>query len=381
MKSIVTFIANLLSQMVGTVLESLAHNWMVLAFAIVTAVMLKTYVNTERLNQFMLGKTKVSIFASVLIGTFTPFCACGTTAVIIGMLTTTLPWGPIMAFLTSSPLMSPDGFVMISGVLSLRFAMALTLSSLVIGIASGFITHLIERRTGFLKDQTRYAGIVQADTCSCSSSEKLKPTGPVTKSPCSCSISPVSESSTIGNCCPVDSATGLTVTEDVAAEQGTLCCAAQSPGQKVNFKGFAEKIKWHDLVNNFITLGLKQILLYFSIFVGIGFIVNYFVPQSIISALFGAHNITAVPLAAIIGLPLYLTTESGIPIIQSMLKSGASEGAMLAFIITGSANSAWVIAGLSTFMKKRVITLYILFILLGGIFFGYIYDLALMFFR
>jgi uncharacterized membrane protein YraQ (UPF0718 family) len=134
-----------------------------------------------------------------------------------------------------------------------------------------------------------------------------------------------------------------------------------------------------ELAANFVTLGLKQILLYFSIFVGVGYIVNFFVPESIISLLFGAHNIGAVPLASLIGLPLYLTTESGIPIIQSMLQSGASEGSMLAFIITGSATSAWVIAGLSTIMKRRAMALYIVYVLLGGILSGYLYDIVLMF--
>ena len=64
--------------------------------------------------------------------------------------------------------------------------------------------------------------------------------------------------------------------------------------------------------------------------------------------------------------------------IQSLLQSGASEGAMLAFIITGSATSAWVIAGLSTFMKKRVVGLYVAYIIVGGILSGYMYDSILV---
>ena len=138
MESALSFIGNLLVGLVTTVLNSLAHNWWVLALSILTAVALKTYVNTEKLSKFLTGKTRVSILLSVAVGAFTPFCACGTMAVIVGMLTTTLPWGPIMAFLTSSPLMSPDGFLMISGMIGLRFAVALTVASLVIGVASGF---------------------------------------------------------------------------------------------------------------------------------------------------------------------------------------------------------------------------------------------------
>jgi uncharacterized membrane protein YraQ (UPF0718 family) len=50
---------------------------------------------------------------------------------------------------------------------------------------------------------------------------------------------------------------------------------------------------------------------------------------------------------------------------------------MLAFIISGSATSAWVIAGLTTFMKRRALLLYVAFILLGSVVSGYLYNLIL----
>lgn len=95
-------------------------------------------------------------------------------------------------------------------------------------------------------------------------------------------------------------------------------------------------------------------------------------------ALFSNNNIYGVPLAAIIGLPLYVSGEAAIPLIKALMDGGASGGAMMAFMITGQATSAWVIAGITAFMKKRVIFLYITFILLGGILLGYLYDLILI---
>jgi uncharacterized membrane protein YraQ (UPF0718 family) len=275
-----------------------------------------------------------------------------------------------MAFLTSSPLMSPDGFVMMSGVLGFRFAAALTAASLAIGLASGFITHLIDKRTGYLRDQTRYEGKTQTASCSCSSSA-------LPASDCQ----PAAVSACSAESCDNSKYADELLPAGCGAECGEACCAALPKPRRFDIGGLAEKLRMRELAGNFVTLGLKQILLYFSIFVGVGYIVNSFVPASIISVLFGARNIAAVPLASLIGLPLYLTTESGIPIIQSMLRSGASEGAMLAFIITGSATSAWVIAGLSTIMRKRAMALYIAYVLLGGILAGYLYDIVLMFIK
>ncbi len=341
MIEIFSLLPELFSKTIMAVIQSLSHNWIPLSLAILTAAILKAHVDTERLQETLHRRTKISILASVILGAFTPFCACGTMAVIIGMLTTALPWGPVMAFLTSSPLMSPDGFIMIAGIISFKFAVALTLASIVIGLGSGYLTHLIEMKTDFLKKQTRFSNEKGIQIASC------------------------------GGC-----------RGDYPLEFGGCCTRASNKEEDKKkaislFANFWQRIKWREILQSIINLGLKQILPNFALFVAIGFLVNYFVPTSIIMRLFNAKNIFAVPLAALIGLPLYVTTESSIPLTNSLMAGGASGGAMLGFIITGSATSAWVIAGISTFMKKKVIGLYILHILLGGIICGYLFDLFL----
>lgn len=158
---------------------------------------------------------------------------------------------------------------------------------------------------------------------------------------------------------------------------GSICAELEDTAH-VNTESrlFAFLAKWK--IDSFFqtlwSLGFRTILLNFLIFIAIGSLINLLVPNTIIQALFGGDHIWSVPLASMIGLPLYVTTESAIPIIQSILQSGASEGSMLAFIITGSATSAWVIAGLNTFMRKRAIILYVGFVLAGGILAGYLYN-------
>jgi uncharacterized membrane protein YraQ (UPF0718 family) len=196
--------------MIMTIAASLEHNWMPLSVAMLVAAIMKVYVNPEKLKTFLLKKAHVSIWASVAFGAFTPICACGTMAVIIGMLTTTLSWSPIMAFLTSSPLMSPDGFILLAGIIGLKFAIALTLTSIVIGLGSGYITHMIEKRTHFLKDQTRFTKKDQARSCACSK------TTPVPKQVCCdvqlCCAAPADNKAnrilSAGACCQVSVKTG-----------------------------------------------------------------------------------------------------------------------------------------------------------------------------
>ncbi|GAK54677.1 transporter [Candidatus Moduliflexus flocculans] len=375
--------ANLLSNTIFAIITSLSHNWIPLSFAILTAALMTVYMDAEKLKRALIRNTNASIWGSVALGAFTPLCACGTMAVILGMLTTTLPWGPIMAFLTSSPLMSPDGFIMLAGLLNMNFAIALTLASVAIGLGSGYLTHVIEKKTSFLHNQTRFSNPnpSTAPTCGCSGTVPVAQTAQT----CGCSGNLRPQPVQACGCADVNA---LPRPDWNNAE---LCCAVANDSSFTQAVSMSETlfmpfgafyrlmnaIKWREIGDAIVKIGFKQILLYYSIFVAVGFLINSFVPTSLIVALFNADNLFAVPLAALVGLPLYVTTESSIPLIQALMKQGASEGAMLAFMITGPGTSAWVIAGIVTIMKKRAIGLYVLFLLFGGIAAGYLYDLFL----
>ncbi|HYF83948.1 MAG TPA: permease [Clostridia bacterium] len=317
---------NLLKETITYVIGTLIHNAPILAFGILVAAAITVYVDPEKLRQALMKRSGVSIAGSVAFGAFTPFCACGTMAVIVSMMTTALPWGPIMAFLTSSPLMSPDEFILYSGIISIKFAAALTAASLIIGVGSGYITHFIEKNTSLLENQARFSGNA--------------------------------------TCCG----------SNAAAEAS--CCSQNTANSKA--QGFAEKYKLKELFKVFYEVGVKRVLIYFAVFAAIGFLINKFIPAEIIMKYLGSGNIFAVPLLALIGLPLYVSGSSAIPIINALMIGGASQGALLAFMITGPGTSAGVLAGLVTIMKKRAIGLYVAYLLVFAIILGYLYDFLLM---
>lgn len=356
MQEIINYLSELLSDTITTVLTSLYHNWLPLSLAILTASLMKVYVNAEKLKESLINRPKVSTLASVAFGAFTPLCACGTMAVVIGLLTTALPWGPVMAFLTSSPLMSPDTFIMIAGILSFKFAVALTIASVAIGLVSGGLTHLIERKTNFLDDQLRFKKNQPPKSCDCGA-EQLETV-------CGCSSTiPLTEQQISAPTCDCSSSTP--VSEPVSSKNNSST-------------NFMKKYKIKKVGRALIDVGLKQILLYFSIFAGLGYLIQSFVPTSLIMSLFSGESLLSVPLAALIGLPLYVSGEGAIPLIKALMDGGAGDGAMMAFMITGPATSAWVIAGISAFMKKRVIGLYVGFVFASGIIIGYLYQVLVV---
>jgi len=317
---------NLLKETLIYVLNTLIHNGLVLALGIIVAAAITVYVDPEKMRKAITKKSAVSIGGSVAFGTFTPFCACGTMAVIVAMMTTALPWGPIMAFLTSSPLMSPDEFILYSGIISFKFAVALAVASVIVGLGSGYITHLVENHTRFFDGQARFTEI---EACNCE-----------------------------GNTAKV--AIGREGEGAIVQRVAECCTDCSCSGETTTTKtSFISKYKVKQLLKVFVEVGVKQVLVYFSIFAAIGFLINKFVPAALILKYMGAGNKLAVPLLALIGLPLYVNGSSAIPIINSLIGGGASQGALLAFMITGPGTSAGVIAGMLTIMKKKAIGLYV----------------------
>lgn len=326
---------DLIRETVQYVIGTLIHNAPILLFGILVASAITVYVDPEQMRRVLMKKSGVSIGASVVFGAFTPFCACGTMAVIVAMMTTALPWGPIMAFLTASPLMSPDEFILYSGIVSVKFAVALTAASIIVGVGSGVITHWIEKKTGFLTGQVRFAEMQSAAL-------------------------PMA----VGETAP------------------SACCGKEVATRPKGSPGLANhpvviRYKLGELLKVFYTVGVKQVLLYFTVFAAIGFLINRFVPAELIMQYMGSGNRFAVPLLAVIGLPLYVNGSSAIPLINALMAGGASQGALLAFMITGPGTSAGVIAGLVTIMKKRAIALYVSYLVVFAILLGYLYDMLL----
>lgn len=73
---------------------------------------------------------------------------------IAGLLAAGTPLTPVMVFLVTSPLMSPSIFLVTVGGLGIEMALARVLAALLIGLATGLLTHALTAG-GWLRDQVR----------------------------------------------------------------------------------------------------------------------------------------------------------------------------------------------------------------------------------
>ncbi len=87
----------------------------------------------------------MAIVGASAVGAVVPFCSCGVIPLIAAMLASGVPLGPVMAFWMSSPLMSPEKFVLTAGVLGTDYAVARLVSAVVLGAGAGYATYLIGR--------------------------------------------------------------------------------------------------------------------------------------------------------------------------------------------------------------------------------------------
>jgi uncharacterized membrane protein YraQ (UPF0718 family) len=337
------FVADLIGQASLQVLVSLSHNWPFLLASIFIAAALKALVEPGKISGILKRFRGAGVFAATGLAVATPLCSCGTTAVVLGMMASTIPWAPIVAFMVASPLSSPEGMVYSAGLFGWRFAIASFTASILLGLAGGAVAALLEKE-GFLVGQARLA---------------LPETSPSTQAFSPLGLRPAFASA---------------LAPTTAA--GTCGCSSRTaaPVRTDKSFGFGFGFSAAALIREAWKVA-KRLLPMFLGFAFIGYLINDLVPASWISALFGRGHAYGVPLAATIGLPLYVNSEASLPMARALMDSGMSQGAIMAFLIAGSGTSMGAIAGALTIARWKVVGLVVAVLWVGAILAGYGFDL------
>ncbi len=126
------------------------------------------------------------------------------------------------------------------------------------------------------------------------------------------------------------------------------------------------------------TLKLFVKVIPFLIFgAGVGAFIYGFVPQEFIVKYAGPDNLLAVPTAAIIGVPMYVRTETMIPIAKALNASGMSIGAIMALVIGGAGASIPEVTLLNTIFKKKMVIAFVLSVFFVATITGIAFNLIL----
>ncbi len=164
-----SYFLNLFIATWGHVWQTLSANWIYLLASVVIAASLKVYLDPAQTAAFLNRYRNLGISAATAAAVTTPLCSCGTTAIILGMMAGMLPWGPIVAFMVSSPLTSPQELIYSAGLFGWKFALSFFAASIVLGLAGGAAASYLERR-GLLANQARFVA-----SCGCNTTITIQP--------------------------------------------------------------------------------------------------------------------------------------------------------------------------------------------------------------
>ena len=103
----------------------------------------------------------------------------------------------------------------------------------------------------------------------------------------------------------------------------------------------------------------RHIFLYLIIGAAIGAAIYGFVPEELIVRVAGPDNPLAIPVAAIVGIPMYIRAETIIPISAVLMGKGMGVGAVVALIIGGAGLSIPEISLLAAIFKRKLVIAFV----------------------
>jgi len=122
---------------------------------------------------------------------------------------------------------------------------------------------------------------------------------------------------------------------------------------------------------------VKKVWPYILIGIGVGAWIHGYVPADFLARYAGADKWYAVPLAVLIGIPLYSNAAGVIPLVSALTEKGVAIGTTLAFMMAVTALSLPEFMILKKVMKTKLIIIFASVVGLGIIFTGYLFNAIL----
>lgn len=271
--------------------------------------LLQRRLGEERIKQLLSSdRMLVGLVKGAALGAVTPFCSCSTIPIVLGLVRSKVRFGTVAAFLIASPLLNP----IILGAVGLLFGWRLALGY----AAVAFVTTLVLAASWERLGLERYV-------------KRLKVVRP------GASPAPSPEEPTGGG----GVATAVATAEAVDTWRGVRTEVRPA---------FREAIG-----------GLRSMALPLVLGVAIGAFIYGAVPDELLRTVIGPDNPLAVPLAAVVGIPLYVRAEVALPIGLALESAGVGLGPIFALVIGGAGASIPEVSMLAGMFKPRLVIAFV----------------------
>ena len=362
----------LLLKILNYVLESFLHIWPYLVITIPIAVAVQLSGASKFLNRVIGLNPIVAILLATIVGAFSPFCSCGVIPVIAALLIGGVPLAPVMSFWVASPSMDPEIFFLSASVVGLKMSIWRLVATFAISLGAGLFTHLAVK-TGWLnEDDILLPGQQKPGKLIMPGSERItryikkiyswsKNALPATNQLL------VHESSVTSDCCVC--ATGCSSkgepVQTNCCDSGTSCCS-----ENENVLPFKKRLVTETWKALFMT----------TKFMALAFLINalivFCLPENLFNGTLSNNGPFSVIIAALVGIPVYTSNITALPLVSGLLAVGMNPGAALAFLIAGPATTLPAMSAVWGLVSRKVFFLYLLFPFAGAIVFGWLYNLV-----
>jgi uncharacterized membrane protein YraQ (UPF0718 family) len=340
--------------------DSFLHIWPYLVVTIPLAVTVNMSGVSKYIKNAFQARPLTAILLATIAGAFSPFCSCGVIPIIASLLISGVPLAPVMSFWIASPSMDPEIFFLSVGMIGWELAVWRLTATLVLSLGAGLMTQWVMER-GWLGQQVlrsqKIASVHNTATLlkegwqrlksSLDAMQSTKYATPVDSTPicvaCSANLTFIKNQQIKAN----------TTVGPVTSREG---CSSQAHSSDC---GAASE--------NFLTRLLKETLgatWMVAKFMALAFLleglITLYIPQEWISAALGHENPLAIIAAAGLGVPVYTSSLTALPMMSGLLTQGMTPAAALAFL--------WPL------VARPVFVLYVSFSLFGAVLVGYLYK-------
>jgi uncharacterized membrane protein YraQ (UPF0718 family) len=348
-------------------INAFVHIWPYLVITIPIAVAVNMSGASKHIKRAFDAGPIAAILLATLVGAFSPFCSCGVIPVIAALLIAGVPLPPVMAFWIASPSMDPEIFFLSVGTIGWDLAIWRLAGTLVMSLSAGSITHalmltgwirpdILKRKTEFSVSQTpsktKKISLTLTSNLKSLFSFKAKFLIPVQASAC----------------CNEKSVNVIQIQPSVihAEEKIQAPCTTDNNSESC---GCSESF-WKRLSKESMDASL-MVIKFMALAFFLEALIILYVPREWITSIMGKDNSWAIFTAAVLGIPVYTSNLSALPMVSGLLAQGMSPAAGLAFLIAGPTTTLPAMAAVWTLVNHRIFILYVSFSLVGAILLGY----------
>jgi uncharacterized protein len=102
----------------------------------------------------------------------------------------------------------------------------------------------------------------------------------------------------------------------------------------------------------------------------LAYLVIELLPTGFLTAMLSGHSPGSIALAAMLGVPVYITTEASLPTVAALAHGGLGLGPAMAFLVTGAGTSIGAITGAFVIARARIIGLVVALLFAGALVLG-----------